>query len=197
MINPYQAPPEDSLSPDRQDGLAAEFQLTRRQIRFALSKFLLLRCGARLTIASIAMIGLAMFVAMQPPGFLSPGIIADLWIQTPLFAREVGVMAVATAVYLMLILNPRRAIRIELERHGIVDGAVVSVAVDQGRFVWSTADGTFDLPVEMTFLFTTGRGAVIRLARNLFLFIPKQGAFSTGRYRDFVRGVQQAQVGLA
>ena len=195
MINPYQAPPEGNEAASHLEGHSAEFQLTGRQIRFAESKFLLLRCGGRLTIASIIMIGLAVGAAVDIPG-LPPVGNSNSFFQLSLIGRELVVMGIATAVYLWLVRDARRAVRSELERNGISDGAVVTVTVDDVAFRWTTPKGSFAVPAPQTWLITTGKGSIVRLEKNLFVFIPKQAAFATGQYRDFMRALQNAQVGL-
>jgi hypothetical protein len=191
MINPYQAPPETSGSAQQLGNPLAEFQLSARQIRYAESKFLLRRCGGRLTLASLVMIGLAIAVAFDLPGFPSAGDPGG-WYQLSLVLRELTVMGFAAAVYLGLIYRVRRDIRANLRSHGIVDGADVMVQANQQQLNWTTSTGSYTNPLGKIELIHTGKGLILWLDPNLFLFVPRDAAFSNTHYRSFVRGLKQA-----
>lgn len=191
MINPYQAPPEASDSTLPIGNALAEFQLTTRQIRYAESKFLLHRCGGRLTLASLVMIGLAIAVAFDLPGFPSAGDPGG-WYQLSLVFRELTVMGIAAAVYLGLIYRIRRDIRAQLRAHGIVDRADVTVQANQKHLSWTSASGAYSAPLRTVDLINTGKGLILGLDSNLFLFVPRDAAFTNTNYRSFVRGLKRA-----
>ena len=191
MINPYQAPPEAYGSAERLGNPLADFRLSARQIRFAESKFLLHRCGGRLTLASLVMIGLAIVVAFDLPGLPSAGN-PSAWYQISLVFRELAVMGVAAAVYLGLIRRARREIRAQLRSHGIIDGTEITVQANHPHLIWTTSGRTFTTNLSQIHLINTGKGLIVGLDPDLFLFVPRRAAFSHSSYRGFVRGLKQA-----
>jgi len=186
MINPYRAPIETPDSAEFVENPSAEFLLTGRQIRYAESKFMLYRCGGRLVIASLVLIGLSVLVAFDRSQLsVSPGTAAQY--QFTLILRELGVMALATIVYLGLILSVRSAVRKQLVLHGIVDGAGLSIGIDNQLLRWTGTQGTFTKPLDQTRLINARKGMVIVVDRNLFLFLPKQASFAGGSYQNILK----------
>ncbi|WP_182868734.1 hypothetical protein [Stieleria mannarensis] len=187
MTNPYRAPVETPNVGDEADA-AAEFLVTARQLRFAESKFLLYRCGGRLTLASFVMIALSLLVAVDASSLPLPtGTMVQL--PVPLVLRELAVMGLATVVYLSLILSVRKTVRAELTAHGFVDGAGLSVVVKDRVLGWSGPQGLFSVPLNQTRPIRTRKGMIVVVDRDLFLFIPKEAAFAGGRYQDFARAL--------
>lgn len=193
MINPYQAPTEDCISATPDGTLTAEFQLTERQIRFAESKFLLHRCGGRLTLASLAMIALAIAVAFDLPGFPSAGANTE-WYHLSLVFRELVVMGLAAAVYLSITRSVTRKIRKQLQSHGMVSGVDLKAQVHQGQISWTSPYGHFSVPLAQARLNNVSKGLIIAVDADEFWFVPRHAAFSTDSYRNFVRGVMKLRV---
>ncbi|PAY19124.1 hypothetical protein CKO51_12200 [Rhodopirellula sp. SM50] len=188
MINPYRAPVDAADSAELADDPSAEFLVTRPQLRFAESKFLLYRCGGRLTLASFVMIALSFLVAFE--GLLPFGPSASTGgFQIPMVLRQLAVMGLATIVYLGLIVGVRKTSRQQLATHGIVEGAGLSVRVSNGLFHWSGPNGTFTRPLPQTRPIRTRKGLIVVVDRDLYLFIPKDAAFAGGRYQAFVHAV--------
>lgn len=191
MINPYQAPIEPPSSFPELEAPSAAFRLTKRQIRFAESKFLLYRCGGRLTLASFVMIALAVLVGFDPT-MLVDSSLAERLAQIPLLLRELVVMAVATVVYLALIRRVRESVRRELLAHGVVDGDDVTVDVRDGGLCWTGDQGTFTVPLKQARLIGTGKGLIVVVSMDVFWFIPKRADFAGASYRDFIRSLARA-----
>ncbi|QEF96534.1 hypothetical protein Mal15_05620 [Stieleria maiorica] len=189
MTNPYRAPVETHSTGDETDAAAAEFLVTARQLRFAESKFLLYRCGGRLTLASFVMIALSLLVAVDLSSLPLPTAAAVGPTPFPLVLRELAVMGLATVVYLSLILSVRKTVRAELASHGIVDGAGLSVVVKDRVLGWSGPQGVFSVPLNQSRPIRTRKGMIVVVDRDLFLFIPKEAAFAGGRYQDFARAL--------
>ncbi|QDV47204.1 hypothetical protein Enr13x_71130 [Stieleria neptunia] len=188
MINPYQAPTEIQNSAESAEHPSAEFLVTTRQLRHAESKFLLYRCGGRLTLASFVMIALSFLVAFD--GLLPFGPSAATGqFQVPLVFRQLAVMGLATVVYLGLIIGVRKESRAQLASHGIVEGAGISVRIMDGLLQWSGPGGTFTVPLTKTRPIRTRKGVIVVVDRDLYLFIPQEAAFAGGPYRTFVRAV--------
>lgn len=201
MINPYQAPRETShpnaspsvASPSGvREGIAAEFQLTARLIRYAESKFLLHRCGGRLTLVSLVMIALSILVAFDLPHFpTARGPQGRYYLS--LLGRELAVMGIATVAYLSLIRTARNRLRFELEQHGVVADADLVATLSDRQIAWSGPTGKFEFPIAQAELLAAGKGALIRVDQDLFLFIPRKAEFFGTRYKDFVRGFKKTQ----
>ena len=189
MINPYRAPIDAADSAELADNPSAEFLVTRPQLRFAESRFLLYRCGGRLTLASFVMIALSFLVAFEGLLPLGPSA-ATGGFQVPMVLRQLAVMGLATIVYLGLIVGVRKTSRQQLASHGIVDGAGLSIRVNDGLLQWSGPNGTFTAPLATTRPIRTRKGLIIVVDRDLYLFVPKDAAFTGGRYREFVRAVE-------
>ncbi|MDV6029052.1 MAG: hypothetical protein F9B45_02870 [Phycisphaera sp. RhM] len=188
MINPYRAPIDAADSAELADNPSAEFLVTRPQLRFAESRFLLYRCGGRLTLASFVMIALSFLVAFEGLLPLGPSA-ATGGFQVPMVLRQLAVMGLATIVYLGLIVGVRKTSRQQLAAHGIVEGAGLSVCVRDGLLQWSGPNGTFTVLLTKTRPIPTRKGLIMVVDRDLFLFIPKDAAFAGGRYREFARAL--------
>ena len=185
VANPYQPPAQPSETIDATEGAIAEFQLTRNQIRFAESKYLLFRCGVRLTIASLIMIAIAVLVAVQPAVF-PLGQVAFGPANLSLVGRQLIVMALATVIYLSLIHQVRRSLRKNLAEQGVIDGAGISVKVLHDQIEWSSPNGVYCISLDKAYLMKTGRGVIIAMRDNRFWFVPKDALFNGPGYRHFV-----------
>ncbi|KAA5541878.1 hypothetical protein FYK55_16905 [Roseiconus nitratireducens] len=177
MINPYQAPPDQAATFAPTDAPVARFRLDQRMIRYAESKFLLWRCGGRVTLASMVMIALALGISLMPP---VPGPIG-------IAVREVVVMGLATVIYLTLIRGPRNAARSELAAHGVVSGAEVEVSLGETTLIWCGPAGTHRFPLESVRLMTVGKGLIVIPEQDLYLFVPRRSDFGGASYGEFVK----------
>jgi hypothetical protein len=191
MINPYRAPLETRAEVESVGSVVADFRLTERQIRFAESKFMLNRYGGRLTLLSLAMIALALFVGLGWD-WPHPRPIEGTRFLISILIRELGVMALATFLYLRMIRDARRKVVVELDRHGIVDGAAVAVTTTEGSFQWTTSAGTFQCPIGRLQLVKTAKGVVVVVDTDLFVPIPKHSDFGGASYRDLLRSLKHA-----
>ena len=192
MINPYQPPLETPATGESTESPSANFQLTARQMRFAESKYLLHRCGGRLTLLSLVMIALALLICFDWPWLPLPPTNGNAFLIS-LVIRELVVMLLATVGYLGLIRGVRQAIRQQLASHGLVAGAAVSVVAAEGRLNWTTPKGAFDCPIKQVRFLKTRKGLIVVVDRNLFVFLPKRADFAGASYRVFVRSLQKAQ----
>ena len=191
MINPYQAPAEMSLPPSSSSEAAAEFCLSGRDIRFAESKYLLFRCGSRLTLVSILMIVLTLSVTIDPLGiFARPGA-SSVPYGLSLMSRALVVMALATLLYQGLIRKVRKSVREQLRTEGIVDGAQITVSVADGNITSTGPAGPITYPLKKVYLIRSGRGLIIAHPGDAFWFVPKHAVFSVPKYRDFLRIVRR------
>ncbi|MCO8123564.1 YcxB family protein [Stieleria sp. TO1_6] len=176
MLNPYQPPAERVAEIGPAGELTAHFQLNAKQIHYAESKFLLYRLGGRLTLASLVMIALTLFVSFDWP------ILRALH----LLIRQLGVMLLATAVYLALIHRLRVRLRTNLAAKGVLPATMVTVTQTVRLLRWSTPGQTHEYPLVDLHCIRTAKGMVVVVSEDLFLFIPKRAEFNTS-YREFFR----------
>ncbi len=181
MINPYQAPqaenPDDQgVSTDLSSHVSAEFQLSGQQIRTAVNRFLLYRCGIRLTIASLLMISLSIYVAGyvgEQFGILSAynGISPSL--AAAMFGSQLLVMLLATAVYQSLIWRIRKQISHQLQTVGVVANANIEVSIQNDRLVWNGPAGIHTFPIDQMAFQRSSAGLLAIVSRDQFLLIPR------------------------
>ena len=159
-----------------------EFQLTRQQIKYAESRYLLYRCGGRLTVASVAMIALSIGVSFD----FSSGI--------PFAVKQLSVMLLATALYLSLVYQVRRKIDRQRSHYGVVEDTNIAVDVIDHCLRWEGSQGVFDFELPDVTLIKTPRGLVVASDPDLFLYLPRKAAYTSSSYRQFVGQLFERQL---
>ena len=182
MTNPYQPPRSPSRPEGSPDFVGAEFLLTRRMLRYAESKFLLYRCGGRLTLASLVMIALSFAVCFDWPTLT----------QVSVMLRQIGVMGLATVVYLALIYQVRMKIRRRLSELGFVPDSSISIEVTDHAIRWTNPAGRGEVPLSQLRLMPQLRGMIVAIERDCFLYIPRSAEFGAAGYPPFAKRLKEA-----
>ncbi|MEO1616747.1 MAG: hypothetical protein AAFV88_12895 [Planctomycetota bacterium] len=184
MINPYK-PPSEPLAFSDDGELVARFHLTRSQLEHAKSKFLLRKYGTRLTILSLAMVALAIWVPAVAYSRIPGGGYVTM------LASEGLVMVLAFVCYKAAIYKPSSRIDLRLSEFGITPGVECEFRVEARKMKLTSSRGDFESPLDVDRWQRTSRGLVLTVDQSGFWFLPKKAHFSTGGYARFVREMKQ------
>ena len=191
MINPYQVTPnkpEDHRPTGPGEELRADFQLLRGQISGAESRFLLYRYGIRLTIASLAILGLTVYISVTIMHRLSatpPGVWDPIYAIVVVIIAELLVMGLAIAVYQSLIWSARKELRQHLKSNGVVANASIQLSVNHDELVWSSPTGVHRYPLNSVQLLNTRAGLCVATEPRGFVLVPRKSNFNGFDYSVF------------
>ena len=190
MINPYEAPkslPAQTLTSSGEDAaeLSAEFQLTQRDLRRALARFVLSRRGGRLTVLSLVMIALAIATPQLIVGSLQTAPANDLWIFFVLAIVEVTVMAIATVSYQAVIWGLRNRTLSRLAELGVVAGATGQIDVLPTSLRWTGSTGRFEFDLDRVRGYATDVGMLLLVDQESFLVLPRSADFGARTFEQF------------
>ncbi len=191
MINPYQPPaapenPGGSSETVLHDApLVAHFRWTEKMQRYALAKYMLSRCAARITLLSIGMIAMTILMAILmvlewPISF--QGI--------PFLLPIIGVMLVTAILYVWLIATAKRSTLTRLAENGLLPGAQITLEIRPGKIQCQTLSPTgahhsFEQPTQRPAYMNTGRGLLIITDLDSIFFVPRKADFEGWSYREF------------
>ncbi len=163
-INPYQPPPTAGAIPfDVGDGEVC-FYTTDANLRFAESHFVLRLHPLRLIIVSLVLIAVSSMV-----------MIISVMQGTEVFAvSSVVAMIVSALVYLASVYQTKLRLRRRWEEHGLLDGSISSVSIDQNQLVLQSPAGVFRWPIATIKTYRTRKGLMISPEPLLCLFVPKK-----------------------
>ena len=100
-------------------------------------------------------------------------------------------MFVCALIYLALVRHAKSQIRKLQQDHGLVNGALCTVQLDDESLQLATPNGTYRWPSESAKVYRTGKGMLLCPEPLFFVFVPKQNDvsqtfFITGRTHHFV-----------
>lgn len=174
-VNPY-APvevTERALADDAES--CVEFALKQWELQKAEEQFLLRKYITRLSVGSIVMIILSLFVMATaiPRGELA------------LLVAVVASMTASAVVYLGLIHRPKKLLRSRLPNFGVQSGADCRVRSGPEHFEFSSPAGDFRWPNRSLRRHRSSHGILVWPDPTMFIFIPKSGRFVDEDYKSF------------
>lgn len=171
-INPYQ-PVEITPDPIEFDAdREVAFRMTTSRLKHAEAHLLIRVHWLRLIVGSLTLI-MASGAAM----FWSASIGAIQYV-----VASVASLAISSTVYLGLVHQSKMRIRDELRAHGMVAGAICSIAADDEGLTLSTPTGVYRWPTETVKFYRVPRGFLLSPARLLPIFVPKRNQSSSQAY---------------
>ncbi|MEM6471378.1 MAG: hypothetical protein AAF802_17585 [Planctomycetota bacterium] len=186
MNNPYK-PTLETAENFPSDQLAARFRLTRKDLSYAKSKYLLRRYGGRLSLISLLMVGIAIATPLMLSAIRLPTVL-PLW--AAFLLGEFAVMILAVLIYRAAIWMPTKLTEVRLKELGLAHGAECEFWVAEERFHFSTPAGQFKQPLHTPWI-RTSRGMIMEDPPGGFWMVPKRAAFSTETFRKFIRELRR------
>ena len=173
-VNPYQPPTTAIASAIDVDDDGIRFFTTEANLRFAESHFVLRLHPVRLIIVSLLLIAASsvVMVSSQFFGTIVFGI------------SSIAVMVISALVYLASVFRTKLKLRQRWSNHGLQDGTISSVAIEDDDFVLKSPSGVFRWPIESTKTYRTRKGLMISPEPLLCVFVPKKNQSAPPSYDD-------------
>jgi hypothetical protein len=163
-VNPYQPPARATTSQIDVDEDAVRFYTTDANLRFAESHFVLRLHPLRLIIVSLLLIAVSSVV-----------MVSSLFFGTLVFGiSSIAVMVISALIYLASVFRTKLKLRQRWSNHGLQDGTISSVAIDDDDVVLKSPSGIFRWPIESTKTYRTRKGLMVSPEPMLCLFVPKK-----------------------
>ena len=163
-VNPYQPPTTVVASQIDVDDDAVRFFTTDANLRFAESHFVLRLHPVRLIIVSLLLIAASSVV-----------MVFSMFLGTIVFGvSSVAVMVISALIYLASVYRTKLKMRQRWSNHGLQDGTISSVGIDDDDLVLKSPSGVFRWPIESTRTYRTRKGLMVSPEPLLCLFVPKK-----------------------
>ncbi len=183
-LNPYRPTVSTELQ-EGQELAEVRFRMTNHRLRYGESKYLLHWHGLRLFLGSMVMISASTVI-----------FITALYYGKISFLTSIVItLAAATASYMALVHNAKIAIRENLKRYGMLDGAVCSVSLIDHKIELTTPSGTFVWPAQNMKIYKTRKGHLLCPENLVFLMIPKANESTRAAYKQLIRNVKARSLG--
>jgi len=104
-------------------------------------------------------------------------------------------MGASAAAYLALIHNAKMAIRENLKRYGLLDGAVCSLSLIDRRIELATPSGTFAWHTPNMKIYNTRKGHLLCPEKLVFLIIPKANDSTRTAYKLLIKNLKSRNSG--
>ena len=178
-INPYR--PTVAVSEKNADTVSEiQFRLTQRLLRHSEAKYLIQSNSKRLMLGSMLIITIStvIFIVAMYSGTLS------------FFTALIGTMVTASTAYLALVHHAKIEIRQNLKRHGMEDGAVCSITMNEDSVIINTPAGTYHWPFGKLRTYKTQKGQLLIPREPIFLIIPKVNESTRAQFKELVKAIK-------
>ncbi len=163
-MNPYQPPPPADPLAQEDDDQTVRFYTTAANLRFAESHFVLRLHPLRLILVSLALIAASSLV-----------MVASIMFSPLVFAfSSIAAMIISALIYLASVYRSKLRLRVNWAQHGLQDGTISSVAIDQNDLVLTSPAGVFRWPVDSVKAYRTRKGLMLSPRPMFCLFVPKR-----------------------
>ncbi|TWU41847.1 hypothetical protein [Novipirellula artificiosorum] len=177
-MNPYEPskalPTETAPVPFPDPGpIDVAFRVTRRDLRYAESQFVLKLHLLRLSLGSFAII------------LVSSGIVAGLAMMGHFVVGWIAAMILSATAYLALVHRSKMEIREQLVVHGLTPNARCNLRLRGDQLALATPTGIYRWPRKGVTVHRTFRGLLLCPEPRIYLFVSKRSDFQNETYRTF------------